>query len=1494
MKWICTILVISFVYRFQAQTILYSESFNTNLGTSTSLNPANGSWIWTNSCARSALPGHTAPGSAFFSGIGCFFGNSGLTVSGNLVTPTIAIGPAGGILTFNYLRLGETVFFWDVLSVQVSNNNGLSYTTILNTGSGGGLTGYDMMTPTLNIVWNQACYNLSSYANQTILVRFNFNSLDGILNDFDGVYVDDILIMEPYPLTAWQSTNNVCPGTAVTLSTNAVGSFSWSTGATTPIIVVTPTVTTTYSINSCSGAAGGLGSLVVNVTPQLSLTIASSSANSVVCTGALVNLSATVFGGTPGYSYNWQGTAGNSTFSATQNTQGVYIFTATVTDANTCSMTQTATLSFIQSPTLTSIPGQTICPGTTATIITTGADTYTWLPSGINSNSIVVSPTTQSTYSVTGTNTITGCTNSGTTEIHMKPTPTLAISQASITCGALGFGTVTPIGGIGVFSYTWSPSNQTTAIANNLNTSIYTITVFDAGTGCITTATTQYTPLTPLTGQLNNDTILLCHNIPTGAAHFTNLANGSGTEFYLWDNGTTTYTASSPSNLNIGTWSVTVSDALTACQIFSVFTITQPPALSLTISSPSPTTCVGTTLHVTATNSGGTPGTNPSYTYTWVNGPSSSTTTISENIAGIYVYTVNSLDSNACISTQTIAVDFVPNPIVSVSNVSICPLEIGTLTAIGATSYTWQTPALLNITGSSFTNAPISSEQYTLVGSQLSCTSSTTAYIIVKPTPNAPIFHNAPLCEGQNLYLNTAPHTAFMWQGPNFFFSSTQTNTFVNAQPTQSGVYSLTITAANSCTAASSVSITVKPLPQFSISPQNSSICLSTTSVSLTIAASLAANVYQWLPNNGLSTTSGSVVNAFPTANTIYTITGTLNGCTSSTQSTVNVVPPPSLSAQLSSNTLCSQAFNGSPNTITLTAGGASTYTLTTFPDMFNANPGGPVSALTAIPPYSGAGSATLSGSNGVCTVTTTLTFSILPNPTVTINNYTPVICAGQSFTYTNQGANTYTWSSSTPGSTLFSTGNVAVANPSINSVFSVYGGSLGCNSPLQTTSITVNPLPQVSVSPNPANVCIGGTVALHALSNGTSFLWLPPFGLNTYTVSDVVSHMAQNQSYTVIATLNNCSNTAVGMVSVMPLPTPNIMPIKDEVCLKEKIHLNGQGGIYYEWTAPNAQTFSVQSLQVVAAHMQFSGTFTLKVVDANSCSAYSTHPVVVHDLPNGYLEPTRFEFCVPYCNKFQFKASPSSQNILAGNWSLDGQLYSSDSFSICFTEDKTYNITGPISDAFNCKNTVSLIVIGRPKPTAAFYVTPENPVEGLDEVSFVNITSNIIDYTWQASGLAGTSSFAPSTGSGAGNGMTQNTWMSFTSEEQNPAYVFEEAGVYGLMLMVKNEFNCWDTVMKTIKVESDFAAYIPNAFTPNGDGLNDTFYPVLRGVKTCELQIFDRWGEVIFSSTSPEQAWDGTFKGEACKQDVYNYKLVLLNVKKEEKVYSGSILLYR
>ena len=1117
--------------------------------------------------------------------------------------------------------------------------------------------------------------------------------------------------------------------------------------------------------------------------------------------------------------------------------------------------------------------------------------------SGINNVSFLATPS--HSYTLPGTYTVQliynfSCGGGSDTlrQVVNINNPCFSIQSTSITCANLGSASITPLSG-GAYTYTWLPTMQTGSAVSNLIPGTYTILAQSQALNVNATPTVVFNPLVPLTGSLSCTQSFVCNGQITGTAAVLNLSGGSANQNFLWTNGTQSTSVANPTNLAAGNWSVSVTDALTACQINSVFTITQPPALTLNIAASSATACAGTGISFTATNSGGTPGASPPYTYTWSGGPPTNTFTSVQSTAGNYVYTVNSSDANNCLSTHTIAVTFVPNPTLSVSDVSICPLEVGTLSVSGASSYTWQASTPLSSVGSTFTDSPVGSTQYSVIGEALSCTSIATASILVKPVPNPLISHNAPLCENLSLVFSVSSGTAAVWSGPLSFTSASINNTISPAQFLQSGLYAVTVTAANACTASTSASLTVKPLPQFSIAPASSSICLNTTSVSLSVSSSTStsASSYTWFPNIALSNNSGTLVNAFPASTKVYTLVGSLNGCSNTSQATVNVVPPPSLTGAFNSSTLCSQAFNGSPNTITLTAGGASTYSLVTIPDMFNANPAGPVSPLTSIPPYTGAGSATLSGSNGVCSLTLGLSFTVLPNPSITVNNYTPVICAGQSFTYTNQGASSYTWSSATPGSTLYSNGGVAVASPTVNSVFSVYGGSLGCNSALHITSITVNPLPTVQVVPAPAKKCFGDTIVLSALSNGSSFQWLPPYGLNTYTAQQVLAHINISQVYTLTASLNNCSNTAVAAVSVMPLPIPQILAIKDEVCLNEVILLQALGGVTYQWTSPDQQLHPVQNLSITASHMGLAGTYTLKVTDANACVNYSSSPVIVHNLPNAYLVPDRAEFCVPYCNSFTFVPNSQSSITEAGPWTLNTLLFTGHTFTNCFDKSGYFEIKGPIVDEFGCKNSVQLTVIARPKPQAAFYTTPEHPIEGLDEVNFVNVTSNITGYSWQSAGAVGSGQWAGGSGSGQS---AVGTWFNFKSEDESPAYLFEEAGIYGLMLIVKNEFNCVDTVMKTIKVESDFTAYIPNAFTPNGDGLNDTFYPVMRGVKQFELQIFDRWGTMIFASNSAEKVWDGTYQGQDCKQDIYNYKLVLLNVKGEEKVYTGMLLLYR
>lgn len=83
---------------------------------------------------------------------------------------------------------------------------------------------------------------------------------------------------------------------------------------------------------------------------------------------------------------------------------------------------------------------------------------------------------------------------------------------------------------------------------------------------------------------------------------------------------------------------------------------------------------------------------------------------------------------------------------------------------------------------------------------------------------------------------------------------------------------------------------------------------------------------------------------------------------------------------------------------------------------------------------------------------------------------------------------------------------------------------------------------------------------------------------------------------------------------------------------------------------------------------------------------------------------------------------------------------------------------------------------------------------------------------------------------------------------------------------------------------------YLPNAFSPNGDGLNDTFGPVAEGIEEMEIVIFNRWGEVVFQSSNSNHRWDGTYKGKKAPLGVYAYNLVAKNADNESIVKKGSV----
>jgi gliding motility-associated-like protein len=118
-------------------------------------------------------------------------------------------------------------------------------------------------------------------------------------------------------------------------------------------------------------------------------------------------------------------------------------------------------------------------------------------------------------------------------------------------------------------------------------------------------------------------------------------------------------------------------------------------------------------------------------------------------------------------------------------------------------------------------------------------------------------------------------------------------------------------------------------------------------------------------------------------------------------------------------------------------------------------------------------------------------------------------------------------------------------------------------------------------------------------------------------------------------------------------------------------------------------------------------------------------------------------------------------------------------------------------------------------------------------------------------------------------------------STNTNPIHEFPGPGEFLVTLYIENQYGCKDTTDKLVKVNPTYAIWIPNVFTPDGDGVNEFFTIDGFGIQEVDLRIFDRWGVQLFHKAGPQEdvVWNGIYKGDVVQQDVYVYKVRIKDI---------------
>lgn len=1379
-------------------------------------------------------------------------------------------------------------------------------------------------------------YNIGAGANQTILLNgagtasittaaltstttYNiinayFASNPTCLSTLTG---SAVITVNPIPTASFTGTTTICSGntTVLTFTGTANATVTFNNGAsnltvtldgsgngtyTTPVLTSTTTYTLVSVVSAttptCTQTLTGNVVVTVNAIPTGAI-----SGTTTICSG---NTAVVSFTGTPNaiVTYNIDnGTNQTITLSGA----GIASITTPVLTATTtynivsvelastpnCIQTLTGSATITVNSTFTiNVTNETICSGQSATLVASGATSYLW-QDGTPTASFTASPTTTTTYSVTGSTAT--CTGSGTGTITVVSLPTATITGTTSICSNTS--TNLTINGTPNAIVTYNingGANQTVALDAIGNASL---------TSASLTANTTYTLTdvalsgsSPCSATINSAATITVIPLPTATiSGTTSICSGTSTSIAF------TGTANSTVTFSNGTSNLTV------------------------------------TLDGTGNGSYTTPNLTFNTTYSLVSVTSATTPACTNTATGNAIITINAIPNATISGDATICTN--NNSVVSFSGT---PNATITYNIDGGASQT----IVLNGSGSASLTTPnlTSNSIYTLenvVSSDVpSCTQSLSSFITITVAnpPTATIAGNATICSGTNSVINFSgtpnatvsyhvdsnPNTTILLDGtgvasittPNLTVSSTYTlvSCYFAADPT----CSTPLTDA--------VTVTVNPLPNATISG-TITVCQNDASPQLTFTGSngTAPYIFSYTINNGLvqtlNSTGNTAIISVPT-----TVSGTFSydlvsvsegsslACSQNVIGnatvTVNNLPSATITG---STTLCENqsttlSVSGTPNATVTYTDGASTNTL-----VLNNSGLGTITTPVLTSSVTYTLTSIISSSSPACsqTLNSFATVTVNPAPSATISGISP-ICYGTNTTISFNGTPnaTVSYNDGTSNLTIVldGTGSGSITTPNLiaNNVYTLVSVMSASNpscsvSLTEQVLITVLSLPDATISGNnticsgsTSNVTISGTPnAVVTYNNGSNLnITLDNSGLATITTPALTSPMTYNLVSIASSTTPSCTKVLNGSatISIISLPNASISGI-DTVCV------GGSKTVTVTATANSVVAYSINGGTSLSLPIGASGTATLNTGSLTSNITYTLQGVTINASPfcaqplNQSVQivveqppvvdfiPDTLAGCAPLYVTF----TNLTANAGTCTWSFgDGTTgIGLPTISKNYDKEGCYDITLTVTSntprACTASKTYDNLICVEGKPVAHFNPFPDSVSVTAPSTSFYNSSQNAVFYQW-------------SFGDGS------------TSDEVNPVHTYNvgnQLGYYAELIAI-SEGGCKDTFDVYIKVFEELIFYIPNTFTPDGDNFNQTFRPIFSsGINPYDfnLQIFNRWGELIFESKNPYIGWDGTYGGKIVQEDVYTYKIVYkIKHNDDRKLITGHVSLLK
>ncbi len=450
--------------------------------------------------------------------------------------------------------------------------------------------------------------------------------------------------------------------------------------------------------------------------------------------------------------------------------------------------------------------------------------------------------------------------------------------------------------------------------------------------------------------------------------------------------------------------------------------------------------------------------------------------------------------------------------------------------------------------------------------------------------------------------------------------------------------------------------------------------------------------------------------------------------------------------------------------------------------------------------------------------------------------------------------------------------GNVATA---INLFAGIYNVTItdanGCT--VTNNAVVTEPAQlTLSLSPN-TTICIGQTANLATFVGGGtptySYAWDNGSIAATQTVNPVVT-----TTYNVtVADINGCTATTAPITIFVNPPLAVVAQASAQICQGQSATISavatgGNGNYTYTWD--NGIGVATGIITVTPS---ITTIYTVVVTDNCTIPNVSTYDtVVVNSAPQISFSGFPLRGCAPLSVKFT-NATTSSLPIIKWDWDFGDATAHNDSIepTHIYYNPGIFNVTLTAISSSNCISTLtdSAYIDVYPVPVARFLIDP----------LVTTIISPEITFTDQSQG-ADTLYYD----FGDGN----------TTTLRNPFHTYQDTGMYWITQYVMNNYGCVDSIIGTVTIMTDYEFYIPSAFSPNGDGMNNYFMGVGRNVKEYAMTIFDRWGELLFHSDDMGIGWDGTFNGVNCKQDTYIYDFKFRDNTNIAHQFTGHVTLLR